>query len=254
MAYKICIFDDTTNLIKPIDMALADGGVSIATVEIPTTSAPGNFTVPHGLFVTPQAVDIQMTSGGQLWFQGTPYDSTNLYLVASDAGVSANAACFLEGAPESSVEAFSLSSITLVPPNGGTTYALPITPLNTAGSFYFVNGVKRVYGVYYTFSGNSLVILASDPPQSGDTHELYADATGLLTSPYTTAPVSLLSPNGGTNYLLPFTPADDAGSFYFVNGVKRVFGTYYTFSGDQLVILASPPPQSGDTHELYVDS
>jgi len=52
--------------------------------------APGNFTLQHFLGRTPIGAAIQMTSGGAIWFQSTTmYDGTNLYLVASDAGVTA---------------------------------------------------------------------------------------------------------------------------------------------------------------------
>jgi len=58
------------------------GAVSVA------SSAPGNCTVPHLLGRVPLCAIIQMTSGGAIWFQTpTSYDGTNLYLVASDAGV-----------------------------------------------------------------------------------------------------------------------------------------------------------------------
>ena len=58
-------------------------------------SAPGNFTVAHGMSRAPVAVVFEMTSGGQIWLQNpTGYDATNLYLVASDAGITGNAVCF----------------------------------------------------------------------------------------------------------------------------------------------------------------
>jgi hypothetical protein len=58
------------------------GAVSVA------ASAAGNCTVPHLLGRVPLCAIIQMTSGGAIWFQ-TPlsYDGVNLYLVASDAGI-----------------------------------------------------------------------------------------------------------------------------------------------------------------------
>lgn len=62
------------------------GGVTISDVPF-TTFAPGPFSVAHGLGVTPTAVGIEMTSGGSVWFQTTRYDSTNVYLVASDTGL-----------------------------------------------------------------------------------------------------------------------------------------------------------------------
>ena len=51
-------------------------------------AAAGNFTLPHGLGRTPVGAVIQMTSGGAIWFQAAGmFDGTNVYLVASDAGV-----------------------------------------------------------------------------------------------------------------------------------------------------------------------
>jgi hypothetical protein len=58
------------------------GAVSVA------PSAPGNGAVPHLLGRAPLCAVIQMTSGGAIWFQSpTSYDGTNIYFVASDAGI-----------------------------------------------------------------------------------------------------------------------------------------------------------------------
>ncbi len=52
--------------------------------------APGDFTVQHYFGHTPKGVALRLTSGGAVWFQSpTDMDATNLYLVASDAGVTA---------------------------------------------------------------------------------------------------------------------------------------------------------------------
>ncbi len=59
-----------------------------ANATIPfNTSAPGNFTLAHNLGIVPSTIVIEYTSGGAIWFQPIRYDDTNLYLVASDAGV-----------------------------------------------------------------------------------------------------------------------------------------------------------------------
>jgi hypothetical protein len=59
-----------------------------ATVSIPfDTSAPGDFTLAHNLGIVPSTIIIEFTDGGTIWFQPQRYDSENLYLVASDAGV-----------------------------------------------------------------------------------------------------------------------------------------------------------------------
>jgi hypothetical protein len=58
------------------------GAVSLA------PAAPGNFTAQHFLGRAPAGVSVRMTSGGAIWFQSpTDVDGTNLYLVASGAGV-----------------------------------------------------------------------------------------------------------------------------------------------------------------------
>lgn len=71
----------------------ASGGQVIVTASITvsvTPEAPGNFQVAHGLGRVPTAGIIQMTSSGTIWFQSPlMYDGTNLYLVASDGGVTA---------------------------------------------------------------------------------------------------------------------------------------------------------------------
>jgi len=52
--------------------------------------APGNFTVPHLLGRVPVGAQVRMTSPGAIWWQTpTDMDEVNLYLVASDAGVTA---------------------------------------------------------------------------------------------------------------------------------------------------------------------
>jgi len=65
-----------------------------------TTAAPGNFTLPHNLGVIPGSVIFEFTSGGTVWFQTVKYDATNLYLVASDAGVSGFAIIFASTTPQ----------------------------------------------------------------------------------------------------------------------------------------------------------
>ncbi len=52
--------------------------------------AAGNFTLQHFLGRTPIGALLRMTSGGAIWFQSpTDVDATNLYLVATDSGITA---------------------------------------------------------------------------------------------------------------------------------------------------------------------
>jgi len=59
--------------------------------QIPVApTGPGNFTLPHLLGRVPVGANVRMTSPGAIWWQSpTDMDDVNLYLVASDAGVTA---------------------------------------------------------------------------------------------------------------------------------------------------------------------
>jgi hypothetical protein len=73
------------------------GSAPSAEVSLAPSSA-GNFTVAHGFGGTPALVLIEMTSGGNIWFQSSRYDGTNLYLTASDAGITGKALLFTAAA------------------------------------------------------------------------------------------------------------------------------------------------------------
>lgn len=72
------------------------GGAAVAVYKVPLApSAPGNFTVAHGLPAAPAFVLIEMSSSGAIWSQTPEEDATNLYLTASDAGITGTAVCFM---------------------------------------------------------------------------------------------------------------------------------------------------------------
>lgn len=62
-------------------------GQPVATLAA-APSAGGNFALPHGLSAAPSRIAITMTSAGGIW-QPAAADATNLYLAASDGGVTA---------------------------------------------------------------------------------------------------------------------------------------------------------------------
>ena len=73
---------------------------------------------------------------------------------------------------------------------------------------------------------------------------------------FATASQSLASPSGASSYTIgngtPYAPTYPAYSWYFVNGIKRIYGVYYTISGSTLSFVAGiTPPQTGDMHEIY---
>lgn len=73
---------------------LSSGGdVTISTIAV-TAPAAGAFEVAHGLNYTPRAAQIAMTSLGSIVFQAAKrFDATYLYLVASEAGLTADVDC-----------------------------------------------------------------------------------------------------------------------------------------------------------------
>ena len=87
---------DNTNIYLVAGDASAAGIAYIwtAAADVEVSLAPGaagNFTVAHGLGTTPTLALIEMLSSGAIWFQNPPWDATNLYLVASDTGITAKA-------------------------------------------------------------------------------------------------------------------------------------------------------------------
>jgi len=74
--------------------------MALQTMVAFTTTAPGDFTLPHNLGVVPGSVIFEFTSGGSVWFQNPlKYDANNLYLIASDAGVTGFAIIFASTSP-----------------------------------------------------------------------------------------------------------------------------------------------------------
>ncbi len=67
---------------------LTSAGAAVLEVQ---AAAPGNFTVPHGLGKAPLWLSLLPTSAGAIWAQTPAFDAVNLYLTASDAGVTAEA-------------------------------------------------------------------------------------------------------------------------------------------------------------------
>lgn len=65
------------------------GTLTVVTKIALSPGSGGPFTVAHGLGTSPTFVLIQMTSSGAIWLNTSPlrFDATNLYLVASDGGI-----------------------------------------------------------------------------------------------------------------------------------------------------------------------
>lgn len=95
---KVVIQSDTYNLtgssanLNSISPTPAPPTPSVQASQVLSVTAPnvGNFTQAHTLAQLPTWADVAMTSGGSIWFQATKFDASNLYLTASDVGVTAD--------------------------------------------------------------------------------------------------------------------------------------------------------------------
>jgi hypothetical protein len=77
--------------LEPLTVAPAPVSVQLQVAS----TAPGPFTVAHGLGVVPTSITVTATSPGAIWASSpVEYDATNLYLNASDANVTATVNVF----------------------------------------------------------------------------------------------------------------------------------------------------------------
>lgn len=166
------------------------GGAVMNVVEVSLSpSAPGNFTVPHGLGAKPAFVIIQMTSGGEIWLQTpTSFDATNLYLIASDAGITATAIVF---PVRSDAEIFLVPSAAgnfTVPHGLGVTPTLALIEMLSGGEIWFQS---------LGWDATNLYLVASDAGIRGYA-EVFLNAPSLAaTLPFAQVP---LSPSGPGNF------------------------------------------------------
>lgn len=123
--YAGTLFPDVTVLPPYTGGGGGGGGMQITQVSL-APAGSGNFTVAHGLGTVPLGVILEMTSSGAIWFQSTPYDGTNLYLVASASGLTALAECFTSGA------------------NSYTITQVPVTSTGTGGNFTVAHGLGKI--------------------------------------------------------------------------------------------------------------
>ena len=84
-AYLGSLTTDSTHVLAVTGATKINGHLVV------TAAAAGNFSLLHNLGRIPMGAVIYMTSGGALWFQPSAlFDGTNLYLTASDAGITAS--------------------------------------------------------------------------------------------------------------------------------------------------------------------
>jgi hypothetical protein len=127
-------------------------------------SSPGNFTIAHGLGVTPTSALIQMTSGGQVWFQSVRFDSTNLYLVASDSGITGKAVVLYAASSALAVTEVALAPS--APGNFTVAHGLSVTP--TSAAIQMKSGGQIWFQTPTRFDSTNLYLVASDAGITGN--------------------------------------------------------------------------------------
>lgn len=128
--------------------------------------APGNFTVAHGLGSAPQIAMVQMLSGGDIRWQATPWDATDLFLSASDAGVVGKAELLN---PTSSIRVTKFARVALTPGAGGNftvAHGLGVTP--TAVAIRMNSDADIWLQAPLSYDGVNLYLVASDGGITGE--------------------------------------------------------------------------------------
>ncbi len=151
-----------------------------ATLEV-TASAPGNFTIAHGLSGVPFLIEIIPTSAGKIWAQPDFADGTNLYLAASDTGVTASVLIYLVASPD----------LNFISPSKTLNISSP-----GPGGFTLAHGLGAVPSLVEMLPISGGEIWETAPP---DTMNLYLAASevdvGVTISLYMPAdPINILGP------------------------------------------------------------
>jgi len=200
---------------------LVDSGVAAlagpaATLTL-APSGPGNFTVAHGLGTTPSAMSILMTSDGGIYAQTTPYDSVNVYLTASDIGVTGK--CYVFTA--------SIGGSGPAGAGAGPATTLSLTP-STAGNFTVAHGLGVVpTGAYVSMTSGGAIWLQT--PTHWDSTNIYLTAS----DPSITGIVAVFTASiGGSG---PAGPTGPSGS----GNLQTKTSSYGTVSTDGTILMNS---------------
>ena len=162
---------DSTNIYLTSADASATGTAVIfvapADAEIALSpGAAGNFTVAHGLGATPLMALVEMLSEGAIRFQATPWDATNLYLVASDAGITGKAKVMKAQSVLHPVKFASLVLAPGAPGNFTIAHGMGATP--TAVVIRMTSDAAIWLQSPIGFDGTNLYLVASDGGITGE--------------------------------------------------------------------------------------
>lgn len=169
-----------------------------------TSSAPGNFSWPHGLTVIPFLIEIIPTNLGDIWGQAGFADATNINLVASDTGITAKILVYTVAAQGLTTQNPAATLLIDSPSFGNFSWphGLGVTP---SAIEILPTSAGEIGGQTPLFDAMNVYLTASDAGQTA-TVTVFGPATGLnIQGPATTLlaistiPGALTLPHGLTS-------------------------------------------------------
>lgn len=169
-----------------------------ATLDV-TAPNPGNFSWAHGLGTLPFLIEIIPTAAGgipgAIWGQAGFADATNVYLAASDAGVSATVLVYTLAAAGLTVQVPARTLLVTSPASGP--FSIPHT-LGAVPSLIEVlpTSAGAIWAQTPAFDGTDIFLAASEAGQTA-TISVYAPVTGPFNIDGPAAELSVITTAGG---------------------------------------------------------
>jgi hypothetical protein len=216
----------------PCSVAIQGTGATLS-VDV-TAPAPGNFSIPHGLGQVPKLALIEMTSDGSIYFTPVRYDGTNLYLTATDTGVTAKIYVWA-GQPGGEIP------FTSTVGNFSVTHSLGFTPSVIAIQMTS-DGV--VYMQSPSADSNHIYLTASEAGLTGYIIAWLPDTGGTVTTPFTSV---TLAPTAPDTFIVPhgLGAIPSAVIFKMFSDGKIYFQKPLMFDGTNLYLIASEAGLTG---------
>lgn len=148
-----------------------------ATLDV-TAPGPGNFSVAHGLETVPFLIEIIPTDAGAIWGQAGFADSTHIYLVASDTGITATVLVYTVAAQGLTIQ--TPARTLLVTSLASGPFSVPHT-LGEEPSLIEVlpTSAGAIWAQTPAFDGTDIFLEASEAGQTA-TVSVYRPVTGAL--------------------------------------------------------------------------
>jgi hypothetical protein len=207
--FLVYLFPDELPKFIPSAAALVQNNIlSLAEVLDVTAPAPGNFSVAHGLGTVPFLIEIVPTAAGAIWGQAGFADDTNIYLVASDTGITAKIYVYTIAAEGLAVQTPAATLLVDSPVPGALSvpHGLGVTPALVE---ILPSSPGAIWGGIPLADATNVYLEASDVGETA-TVSVYRPATGAfnINAPATTLGVTSTAPGAfSVPHFLTATPS-----------------------------------------------